>query len=166
MECVIIAILCELERWTMVGHTKRFNFILCSIFYFFYFHFFHGPHLCKLWTFSQFRSYNEFLFRRFSCSYNIKLENVITTHYHLCCFIVFTFSICSSAMFASTQLVLMYKSENIFSSTTSPCASGTRGNLSIVGTIIILHYVCLKQTFLPSFCIQYFVGEIFIIFLF
>lgn len=55
-------------------------------------------------------------------------------------FRLLTFLIWSNATFASTQLVRMYKSEKIFSLTASPCVSGTRGNVSIVGTTI-LHYL-------------------------
>jgi hypothetical protein len=47
-----------------------------------------------------------------------------------------TFSIWSKAIEASNQLVLMYRSEKIFSSTVSPWLSGTRGKLSIFGTTI------------------------------
>lgn len=55
-----------------------------------------------------------------------------------------TFLIWSNATLASTQLVRMYKSENIFSFTVSPWVSGTLGNVSIVGatifTLFLFHF--------------------------
>lgn len=65
----------------------------------------------------------------------------------LCCL---TLSIWSKAIWASTHVVRIYKSENSFSSTTSPCVSGTRGRVSIVGTTIFCCVFPILQM-MPSF---------------